>query len=68
MADHLNAGQSDRLRFQISQNIQELFHTCEIFTDLLWDTVTGLVKKKNFPKMSPAQKGKTTVVIEHIYR
>lgn len=63
---------SVRLRFQNVpfQNIQEFFHTCEIFTDLLWDTATGLVKKKKkkFPKMSPAQKGKTTVVVAHIYR
>lgn len=56
MADHLNAGQSDRLRFQIFQNIQELFHTCEIFTDLLWDTVTGLVKKKKISPRCPQLK------------
>ena len=58
MTDHLNAGQSDRLCFQIFQNIQELFHTCEIFNDLLWDTATGMVKKKNSPRCPQLKKEK----------
>lgn len=58
MADHLNAGQSDRLHFQIFQNIQKLFHACVIFTDLPWDTAMGLVKKKKIPQDVPSSKRK----------